>query len=403
MKKLGSNAVTTREKNIALIIKLINRNNRGSGGCSRAELAVQTGLTQASITYITKELIRWGLIRETGVLEGRTRHPSIGLAIDRENYGIIGVQINREYVRAGLFAIDGETLYTECETFPAPAEPGMVMERMYQCIGRILRRIPAGTTALAVGVALPGPFLPAKGKIELMTGAPGWSEIDIQGELAKRYALPVFLEHDANCGALAELWYGDTETQHNILYVNVANGIGAGLIFDGKLTRGQIGTAGEIGHMSLNFDGPPCECGNRGCLELYCSLGKLKSDYDALTGTSGKTAEEILLLAKNGDVPAENALEKSASYLGIGLANLVNILNPGTIILSDTFAAAGETLTKLVRWHMNRYLLHDIAECVEVRTASGPLEEITMRGASVAALEQLLKEPTKYFCGNSMK
>ncbi len=389
-KQLGNNAATARVRNIALIIKLINR----AGVCSRADLAAKTGLTQAGITYITKELIERGLIREVGVMEGKSRHPSIGLAIDRGRHAVIGAQINRNYVRAGLYTFDGVGIDEKSAVFSEAVAPAVLMDKLFLCISELLGEANATHQVAGIGVALPGPFLPAQGKIGLMSGAPGWSDIDIRGSLEERFRLPVTLEHDANCGALAELWYGDTDTQRNILFVNVADGIGAGIICEGKLYRGQIGTAGEIGHMSVNFAGPSCECGNRGCLELYCSLKKLRRDYAEILLESGvggdADASGVLALAREGDETARRALSRSATYLGFGLASLVNVLGPGTIILADRFSDAGAALTEMVRGVMNRYLLPEISGSVAVRLASEPRENIILRGAAVAVLEHLL-------------
>lgn len=396
--QLGNNPSNTREKNIALIIKIINRR----GVVSRSDLAAETGLTKAGITYITRDLIDRGLIREVGVIEPANRYRSIGLAIDREKYRIIGVQISRSCVLVGLFTLDGVSVGERSFDLSEMDGPSVSMQKICCMIDEFLAGITHEIVA-GIGVALPGPFLPKESRIVLMSGTSGWSDVDIHGILSERYDIPVVLEHDANCGALAELWFGDVETRRNILFVNVTNGIGAGIICEGSLYRGQIGTAGEIGHMSIQFSGPRCECGNRGCLEMYCSLKKLKRDYEELlfeTDTAAPdavNADQILLKARGGDRLALQALKRSASYLGIGLANLVNVLGPGTIILGDRFDLAGEALVKIVQESLDQFLLKEIAESVTVRLASEPRENITLRGAVVAVLEYLLSEESRRF------
>lgn len=398
-KILGKNAVTTREDNIALIIRLLIEN----GICSRADLAQKTGLTQASITYIVRDLINWGLVRETGTIEGKTRHPSIGIAVSREKFRIIGIQLNRGYLRSALLAPDGAVLLEKYREFPRETAPREILTVMHACIGEMLGSMEPSCVPVGIGIALPGPYLPAKGKIELMSGSPGWAEIDLEAELSHAYRLPVVLEHDANCGALAELRYGGGDTGRNLLFVNIADGIGAGIITDGHLYRGQLGIAGEIGHMSINFNGPRCECGNRGCMELYCSLRRLKAEYEEICLSENgpeeneKTAEDILRSAANGESHAVEALRRCVFYLGIGLANIVNIINPGVIILSDRFAEAGETLVSLVRENISRYLLSDIAVGVNVRLSSEPCETIVLRGSAVAVMERLLQNPAQHF------
>ncbi len=397
-RQLGSNPIKTRNKNIALVIKLINK----KGVCSRSDLAKETGLTKAGITHITRELIDRELICETGSLDPENNHRSIGLAIDRKRYRLIGAQINRHFIRAGLFTLDGVCLDEKSFDFSDRCAPDALMEKLCAMIDDLLAEL-SNESVAGIGVALPGPFLPAKGKIVLMTGTSGWTDVDIHGILHARYRLPVVLEHDANCGALAELWFGDAETRRNILFINVTDGIGAGIICEGRLYRGQIGTAGEIGHMSIHFAGPRCECGNRGCLELYCSLRKLRRDYEELLFESGATdvellsAEQILIRAREGDRIAYQALNRSASYLGIGLVSLVNVIGPGTIILADRFDLAGDALLEIVRSSLREHLPKEIAESVAVRLASEPRENITLRGAAVACFEHLLAEETRSF------
>lgn len=401
--KLGNNAITARERNIALIIKLLNK----YGICSRANLAAHTGLTQASITYITKELIDWEVIHEVGVIEGVSRHPSIGLSINPSRYALLGIQLNRDYIHLGLFTLSGDIIQKETILYDKPEKPAVMVDDMLHCVQKLLMQLPDRMILLGGGAALPGPFLPTQGKIELMSGAPDWSEIDIRSRISQICDIPFVLEHDANCGALAELWAGNVDTGKDILYVNIADGIGAGLICNGKLYRGQFGTAGEIGHMCVNFSGPRCECGNRGCLELYCSLKKLKRDYDEILfeqdgeTQEAVTADDILRLASMQDPIACRALDKSTAYLGLGLANLVNILNPGTIILADQFSKAGNILVDLTYKHMKKFLLKPLADSVELRLTSAPCETIIMHGATIAVLEQLLKDPIQTFGGRT--
>ena len=395
---LGNNPIKARDKNIALIIKIINR----KGTCSRSDLAKETGLTKAGITHISRELIDRGLICEIGSLDPENNHRSIGLAIDRRKYRIVSAQINRHFVRAGLCTLDGLCSREETFDFSDDFSPDMTMKKLCSMIDRLLAGL-GNEVVVGIGVALPGPFLPAMQRIVLMSGTSGWTDVDIHGILASRYLLPVVLEHDANCGALAELWFGDAETQRNILFVNVTDGIGAGIICEGRLYRGQIGTAGEIGHMSIHFAGPRCECGNRGCLELYCSLRKLRRDYEELLFESGETEEQLLSAnqilerAREGDRIAYQALSRSASYLGIGLVNLVNIIGPGTIILADRFDLAGDALLEIIRASLREHLPKEIADSVTVRLASEPRENLTLRGAAVACLERLLAEDPRNF------
>ncbi len=394
-KAQGKNSIKIREANIAVLIRLLVRN----GVCSRADLAAMTGLTQASITYITKTLLDWGMIKETGIMKGKTRHPSIGIAIDPSKFKLIGVHLDRRFIRAALCAMDGTVFFSVHQPLNEKESPEQVIRHMHDAIHTIFANADKNSVIVGIGLALPGPFLPAEGRIGLMNGHPGWENVDLLSELKRAYDIPVILEHDANCGALAELWFGGN-IENNILFTVISDGIGAGIIADGQLFRGEIGIAGEIGHMSVNFEGPVCECGNRGCLELYCSLKQLEKHYHTGLDSDhddGKTVKEILRDASAREKNAVKALGKTVEPLAVGLAGLVNVIDPGVIILSGAFADAGETLVSLVENGLSRHLLPAIASHVTVRLASEPRDTAILRGSAVAALQHLLQNPMQYF------
>jgi len=394
----GSNIITVRENNLSVVIRLIYK----AKVCSRAELAKATGLKQATITNIINDLISWGLVFETGYIPGAANRRSVGIAINNAHYKTIGLRLNRDYVSAGLFDITGNMLERREYKFNPHSGPEEVVRQMQKFIKEFNAHHEADV--LGVGVAIPGPFVVKHGKIALMSGFPGWENVDIKAELGEHTPAPVFLEHDANCGVLAEMWYGDISEFKDVIYIASDIGVGAGILVSKRLYTGGMGMAGEIGHMTIDYGGPLCECGNRGCLELYCSTHALLQEYKkellhSLHETDHQeesTVEQILKAVASGDKTARNAFARVAQYLGIGLVSVINSFNPELIILSDKIAIAGEYLLQIVDDVLRERLLKPAYENTTVRLGSF-VEDGMLYGASALVLENLLQQPTVYF------
>ncbi|NLG24006.1 MAG: ROK family protein [Clostridiales bacterium] len=260
---------------------------------------------------------------------------------------------------------------------------------------------------MGIGVAVPGPFDYNSQRITLMSGFPGWDRIDIQRELAEEFGIPVFMDHDAKCGALAEMWHGVHRMSNNLLYICADRGVGAGFILDGKIYRGRTGFAGEIGHTSINMFGPICECGNHGCLELYCSTNALEEEYrregfsltdSPRTDVSRVTAKDILRAVRGGDPLATRVYERVVSYLAFGAVNVVNSLNPEVLIFGDKMIEGGELFIETARKVLRNYLLPEVYDnlILDVSTLEG---DPMLLGASVLVFEELLNQPSQYFRG----
>lgn len=193
-----------------------------------------------------------------------------------------------------------------------------------------------GAALRGVGVSVPGPLDPARGVVHFSPNL-GWHDVPLAQRLEERLGVPVALDDDANCAALGEhAAYGDAAPR-DFVYIVIGTGIGGGLIFDGELYRGASGSAGEIGHTTIVSDGPRCTCGNRGCLEALAAGPALVRRAREL-GTDYANAGELIAAARAGEAIASQALGDAARYLGIGLANLVNSLNPAAIALGGGVA-----------------------------------------------------------------
>ncbi len=258
----------------------------------------------------------------------------------------IGIDLGGTSIKAGLVTPDGEI--TESESTPTLAHEGpkAIVGRMAK-LAENLKRKPKERIA-GIGVGSPGPLNPATGMLYFAPNMPGWDNFPLGEELQKATQLPVTIENDANCAAMAEYWKGAGAGSGTMILLTLGTGIGGGIIMGGKVVNGARVTAGEVGHIALSETGPKCGCGSRGCLEAYCGtqgiLDRAKATMDkpgtvtALREMAGKdyellTPKLIGDAARKGDGVAISLWKETGKYLGIGIASLVNLFAPDMVII----------------------------------------------------------------------
>ena len=225
--------------------------------------------------------------------------------------------------------------------------PDAVISRMRSSVYELMAK--AGVTknnVVAIGICSPGPLDTEKGVVISAPNLPGWSEVPLKDLFYREFQLPIAMENDANAATLGEYFYGSGRGIKNFMYITVSTGIGGGMVTDGKLFKGANGNAVEIGHTTINFKGPLCGCGNKGCWEAYASgtalarfakeaidkgrktmIKDIEQDYNKIK------AEHVFAAAKQGDHLARELLVQEAYFLGVGLANMVNSFNPDCIAI----------------------------------------------------------------------
>jgi len=331
------------------------------------------------------------------ISEGKGRS-AIRLVLNSDAYNVVGIRIARRYLIVGVFDVRGDELKSvrcEIESWMNIED---VMNRVIKYVHMAIDEWANGEV-VAIGCAIPGPFLKEEGKAVLVTGKPVWKDGNIQEELKKEFDLPVFMEHDANAGALAYYWKCGEELRQTLVYMAVGQGVGAGIVQDGSLMGGQLGIAGEIGHMSINFEGPYCECGSRGCLEMYCSSIALKKEiakgidngnYTCLTREC--TLDEIAQAVAKGDRFAVDCYQKICEKLALGVVNVINMLNPDKIVVDDDFVSVAPDM---VRECLNRAIrpaiLPQIWDNLEIVIGEGT-QAFVLKGVAILAAEELLRK-----------
>jgi predicted NBD/HSP70 family sugar kinase len=311
---------------------------------SRADLARQIGLQRSTVSLIVEQLMNERWVVEGGLAQlPRGRKPRL-LTLDVEKAGIIGVNV---MPRATTIVVaDLNSRFQSQESFVTPRDSGELIATLASRIQRLMKAHPE-TTFEEIGVSLAGRVDRFSQKLVFAPNL-GWRNVDLKGPLERATGLPVTVENAANACALAEVWSGPFAGAQDLVAVTVSEGIGTGIIANGQLVRGPSGAAGEFGHVCLDPQGLACNCGSRGCWEVYASNTAAVRAYNegSEVGLSSRRRRrriqgvasvrefgDLLSLADRGDVRAGEVLERMGRYLGLGLAMLANGLAPSVVTI----------------------------------------------------------------------
>jgi predicted NBD/HSP70 family sugar kinase len=340
---------TARDINRRITLNLIRRHQP----LSRAQISRQSGLQRSTVSAIIGQLIEEGWVTEgASRTTGRGRRPR-ALHLNVERAGILAVDLRPGTTRVALAGLDARfVMQTAWPTPPSPAAFMTELARTAQDFRRAHREI----VCEGMGVSVAG-RVDSSGRLVF---APNlrWPPVDLQRQLESAVGLPVTVENAASACALAELWFGrHADDVKHLVAVTVSEGIGVGLLLNGQLVHGHDAMAGEFGHATIVEDGHPCLCGKRGCWEQYASNNATARHYLELTGTAADgplpTIADVLSLADAGDARAIEALERSAHYLGVGLAPIINGLAPQVVVIvgevTGAWARVGPIVERIVK------------------------------------------------------
>lgn len=328
---------------------------RMAGSLTQAEIARSTGLSAATVSNIVRELKDGGTVEVTPTSAGGRRARSVSLSGDAGI--VIGVDFGHTHLRVAVGNLAHQVLAEESEPLDVDASSAQGFGRAEQLVNRLIETtgISPGKV-IGVGLGVPGPIDVESGTLGSTSILPGWTGINPSEELAARLGVPVYVDNDANLGALGELVWGSGRGVKDLAYIKVASGVGAGLVIDGHIYRGPGGTAGEIGHITLDESGPVCRCGNRGCLETFTAARYV---LPLLRPSHGPdlTMERVVQLAREGDPGCRRVIGDVGRHIGSGVANLCNLLNPSRVVLGGSLAEAGELVLAPIRDSVSRYAI----------------------------------------------
>ncbi len=298
---------------------------------------------------------------------------------------VVAVDLGGTKIISAIVAPGGEVLARDYR--PAQASEGVeaVTTRIKASIDSLLMAQKLAPPQLkAVIVAAAGVIDMEHGVVTKSPNLPGWENIPLGKIIGQKYGIPVHVINDAKAAVLGEHRVGAGKGARNLVFVTVSTGIGGGIIIDGKLYFGASGGAGEVGHMTIDVNGPKCTCGNTGCLEMLASgtavardaierirRGEKSALLEVVGGRAERiTAKEVFEAARAGDQLAVSVVARATNYLGVGMVNLVNLLNPEIIVVGGGLAKAGDFLLGPVRRIVMERAFRHLAEAVRIVTAA---------------------------------
>lgn len=328
-----------------------------SGPLSRAEVARRTLLAPSTVSGLVADLHADGYLVELDaappppVTDGRSGRPGTLLALHPAAGAVVGIDFGKSHVRVALADLAHRLLGERNADMEPDASAAVHIAVARGLIDELLDETSVPIDHLVgLGCGFPGPVL-SGGSIDPSidpTILPGWTGVSPVDALTEAFGVPAHIGNDANLGALSEWMWGSAQGSQAAVYVKVSTGIGAGLILDGKLFTGAVGTAGEIGHLRLEPRGPQCRCGQRGCLETLAS-GPAILALARRGGAKGLATIEDVIRAAPVDHGCRQALAKSGAHLGTALANLCNVLNPERIVVGGAVATAEDLILAPLR------------------------------------------------------
>jgi glucokinase len=309
-------------------------------------------------------------------------------------HAVIGVDLGGTNLRTALVSPAGVVLAKR-------KEASLASEGHHKVVARLLRNITEqretaiqqGLEVSAVGVGAPGVILSGEGVVVTSPNFPDWNNLPLRQELEKVLCLPVFIENDANAAALGEQWRGAAKDVASMIFLTLGTGVGGGIVYEGRIWEGAHGMAGEVGHMTLEPEGRKCGCGNRGCLEMYASSRGIVMSYidaappGAALGAGSITSADIYRAAGEGEPLAVKVMQEMGRYLGIGIASLINILNPQMVVIGGGVKDAWQLFIEATREEIRRRAFSYPAERTEI-VPSVLGDDAGMVGAAALALQK---------------
>lgn len=378
------------------LIRAINRSNvlnsiKTHGSISRIEIARISGLSAATVSGITAELIESGLVFEKEAGDSLGGRRPIPLALNPKGGYVIGFKLAEDHITGAVTDLNAK----------------VIANRTSQLSGRsiesVINALKKGAKALledggihkdqllGVGLGLAG-IIDAQNGILRHSPYFGWRNVPLREMLQMQLGVSATVDNDVNTLTLTEQWFGLGQGIENFLTVTIGRGVGLGMVINGQLYRGVHGGAGEFGHTVVDPDGPLCDCGKRGCLEALIADPGLIREAKQKLKVHELTMDELLSRGRKGDQKAVAVFSSAGETLARGTANLINVLNPELIIISGEGVRAGSLLFAPMRAALSRYVMPGLAEDTQIQIDTWD-DNAWARGAAGLVLGELFKSP----------
>jgi N-acetylglucosamine repressor len=380
----------TRDYNQRLVLKTIFDRNE----ISRADVARLTGLTRTTVSQAVGTLLEQKLVKEIGQGASTGGKTPILLSVPSNARNLIGVDLGSNEFSGAIVNLRGEVRYRL--SLPLDGRQGKdALELAYELIDALQVRVTS--PLLGIGVGVPGVINPAKGSSVHWAVNLSWLDLPLRDLLQQRYQVPVYVANDSQVAALAESFFGK-QRHTNLIVIKVGRGVGAGIVIDGQLWKGDGFGAGEIGHVTVVENGPLCNCGHRGCLEALVSTTAIVQraraaaahERKTLLRQKGKTLDELTLndvvkANEQNDPVARAVVLETGKYLGIAIANLIGALNIKNIFIGDKGTRFGDAFLREIRATVRERALNTLAENTNIEFSSIGTDSV-IQGASALLL-----------------
>lgn len=348
------------------------------GPSTQAELARSTGLSTATISNIVKSMAAAELVTLTPVTSSGRRAMSV--RYNGDSAIAAGIDFGWTHVRVVLANTGYHVLAEEEAPLPRGHEAAEGIQTASRLLDKLLRKAGISRSQLiGAGAGIPGPIDSRSGKVIRGAILPEWVGINLHSELQKALKIPVFVDNDANLGALAQLTWGDMGNASNLMFIKIGTGIGSGLILGGHLFHGSFGVTGEIGHVTIDEHGMICRCGNRGCLETVASTATMVELLSRGSEHPISTAD-ILRQADAGDPATLRVLDDAGMAIGRALANVANLISPDVIVIGGPLTELGELFLAPIRRGLLRHAVPIIGESIGLK-----MSQLTSRAEALGA------------------
>lgn len=377
---------------------------RERGQINKAEISRIVGLSIPTIMRLTDELIDKKLIRETGKGRSTGGKPPLMLEFAYDSYFIIGVDIGTTNIRTIAMDLASNILCEIDSPTIATDDSYNLIKRLISVIGQVISNVTMPkSNLLGIGLGMPGLLDSNAGKV-LFSPHFKWENVDLIGPIKAHFSLPVYIINVTRAMALGEKWFGSAKGVNNFMCINLGYGIGSAIVIDGEIYTGGSDSSGELGHMTLEKNGPQCKCGNYGCLEILASAnamskkaaylieqGEVSMIQDFAGGNiQNIDAKNIFDAAKEGDRLAKEIVREAIEYIGIAIANVVNFIDPELIILEGGVAKSGDILLNGIKRVVERRQMKYAGRKLKI-VASKLKDNAAAIGAASIILKKLIE------------
>jgi len=391
-----------REINLSLIMNHLRMN----APISRAALADATGLNKTTVSSLVNELIERQFVREIGFASPSAGRPGILLKLNPTAGFIVSCEIGVDFILVICTDFAPEIIWRHEEHIDPTIGQRTILDRALTILNQAIEvGCPACTTLLGIAVGVPGLVDQATGAL-LFAPNLGWKGLPIRAILQESFNVPLYVDNEANIAALGEHYFGAARGYEDVLYISAGVGLGGGIVHNGRVFSGVTGVSAEFGHMTMDPDGEICKCGNQGCWETQVSQQALfrhvwrhidQGEASRLSKmTDGRRASLTVPLivdaARAGDVVALDSFKIIGHHLGIGIASLVNALNPELVVFGGILSLAGEFLMPVIEKEVEQRALKWNREAMQLVLAKHGYDACVMGGVA-AVYQAILAQP----------